>query len=528
MRTALVLLLAILLTATLVAEEKKRKVAVIDILDTSATLDTAMLERATQYLWDRVVATKSFIVIARDRQKDAALALRKESFKECYDKTCNIQLAQRLAADTMLETRITNFGGQYVLSMSLTDLAKVAADRGETAPFDGTEAGLKEAIDLLVPKIAGAFTEQAIGETSDWRAAGQEFVIVEFASATPQAAVSVDGKLLCTSLPCRKNLLKGAHTILFQAPHYLDKSETVTVDGPTTVTRDLDPDFAIITVATIPDGLAVEVDRRPAGLSPVEMRVPPGLHRVTVSSPCHLQSGLEFAVKRGEERRIEIIPETRKAGIAVISEDSQGNAVPAPVIVDGTEIGKAPGVFTIPLCSKHISVIVSDTDRYESDLALKENETLEVRATLKGELDTVAADGHAKAQQFAEQKKPEKVRPYLRKGAGILGIGIAVAAVGTGLAVAAIDRYDDYQTLTDPATVAKEMQKPTFSVDAYQRKVDGVYRDAENLERSGIALFVVGGAAVATGIVLMCLTEDAPVQASVSPQGVFVSFGGRF
>ncbi len=111
MRRALLLFLALFLAVSLTAEEKKRKVAVIDILDTSATIDTAILDRATQYLWDRIVATKSFIVIARDRQKDAALALRKESFKECYDKTCNIQLAQRLAADTMLETRITNFGG---------------------------------------------------------------------------------------------------------------------------------------------------------------------------------------------------------------------------------------------------------------------------------------------------------------------------------------------------------------------------------------------------------------------------------
>lgn len=528
MRNALLVLMLLLTVLPLTAEERKKKVAVIDLIDDSATIDAAALERATQYLWEHIVAAKSFVVIARDRQKEAVLVLRKESFKECYDKTCNIQLAQRLSADTMLETRVTYFGGQYNLSMSLTDLAKVAADRGENAPFDGSEAGLKGAIDALVPKIAG-FAETAVGEASDWRAAGQELVIVEFKSATPQAAVSVDGKLLCTALPCRKNLTKGKHTVLLQAPQYLDSPEELTVVGPVTVERDLKPDFALITVGTIPDGLSVEIDRKPAGVSPLTMRVPPGLHRVTVASPCHLQKGLEFAVKRGEERRIEIVPEPRKAGLSVISEDAQGNAVPAPVIVDGIEVGKAPGSFTVPLCSKKLAVIISESDKYEADLNLQENKTDQIRATLKGELDAVAADGHAKSAAFAADKPmPEKRRPYLYQGAGLFGAGVLIAISGTGLAVAAIDKYDDYQTMTDPATVAKEMVKPGFTADAYQKRCDAVYKDAENLEYAGIAMFAVGGAAIVTGIVLMALTEEVPVQAAVTPQGVFIGWKGEW
>ncbi len=287
--------------------------------------------------------------------------------------------------------------------------------------------------------------------------------------------------------------------------------------------------FAMITVGTIPDGLSVEIDRKPVGVTPVTMRVPPGLHRVMISSPCHLQKGLEFAVKRGEERRIEIVPESRKAGLSVISEDGGGNAVDAPVIVDGVAVGKAPGSFTVPLCSKKLAVIISDTDKYEADLALKENETQEVRATLKGELDAVAADGHDKSKEFAAMKEPPaKRRPYLYHGAGILGAGMLIAIGGTGLAVAAIDKFDEYDTLTSPATVAKEMLKPSFSVDAYQRKTDKVYQQAEDLETAGIAMFAVGGAAMVTGIVLMCLTEEVPVQATVTPGGVYIGWKGEF
>ncbi|HNT28762.1 MAG TPA: hypothetical protein PKH10_11375, partial [bacterium] len=63
MRTALLVLLMLLLPALLAADEaKKKKVAVIDLIDDSATLDAAVVERATAYLWDRVVAANAFIV----------------------------------------------------------------------------------------------------------------------------------------------------------------------------------------------------------------------------------------------------------------------------------------------------------------------------------------------------------------------------------------------------------------------------------------------------------------------------------
>ncbi len=531
MRTALLVLLMLLLPALLAADEaKKKKVAVIDLIDDSATLDAAVVERATAYLWDRVVAANAFIVIARDRQKEAALSLRKESHQECYDKTCNIQLAQRLAADTMLETRVTFFGGEYTLSMSLTDLAKVAADRGATAPFDGSETGLRAAIDALVPQIAATgFSEKTLAEERDWRAAGQELVIVEFTSAAPGATVTVDGKLLCSALPCRKNIVKGKHAILLQAPHYLALAEDITVDAPATVTRDLKPDFALLSVTTIPAGLAVEIDRRPAGVSPVKMRMPPGLHRVMINSPCHLQKGLELALQRGEERTVQIAPAPRMAGISVISEDKAGNAVAAPVLVDGEKVGTAPGSFTVPLCSKQLVVQISDDDKFETDLNLRENHTDEFRATLKTELDAIAADGHAKAKAFDDKKELPPVRPYLEPGAWVLASGIVVTGIAAGLAVAAMEKFDDYQEFTSPATVAQEMVKPSFDVAAYQSRADKIYGDAEALEYTGIALFAAGGAAVATGIILMCITGEAPpVTATVTPEGVYLGFGGRF
>lgn len=530
MRTALLVLLLLVVPAALCAEEKKKKVAVIDLIDDSATIDAAALERATAYLWDRIVAANAFTVIARDRQKEAALVLRKESFKECYDKTCNIQLAQRLAADTMLETRITFFGGQYTLSMSLTDLAKVAADRGATAPFDGSETGLRAALDTLVPQIASStFAEKTLAEERDWRAAGQELVIVEFTSATPGATVTVDGKLLCSALPCRKNIAKGKHALLLQAPHYLDHAEDIAVSGPDTVARDLKPDFALLTITTIPAALPVEIDRRPAGVSPVKMRMPPGLHRVMINSPCHLQKGMEFALTRGEERAIQIVPAPRTAGVSVISEDSSGNAVEAPVIVDGQKVGNAPGSFTVPLCSKKLVVIVSDDDKFETDLNLKENITDEFRAVLKSDLDAVASDGHAKAKEFADKQEVPKVRPYLEPAVWTIASGIVATGIAAGLAVGAMEKFNDYQDMTSPATVAKEMVKPSFNVADYQSRSDKVYKQAEAMEYTGIALFAVGGAAVATGIILMCITEDAPkVQAAVTPDGVYIGWKGEF
>ncbi len=152
----LVFTLITLCAIMLAAEEKKPKVAVMEIGDKSGKLSKAMLEAATEVLRSELVASNRFVVISKERQlKETVKEAKKESWKECYDKSCQIPLGQSLSADSILSTAITFFGGIYTITSELVDLAKEATVAGAKAQFDGTEKELGRAIGEISARLSG-------------------------------------------------------------------------------------------------------------------------------------------------------------------------------------------------------------------------------------------------------------------------------------------------------------------------------------------------------------------------------------
>lgn len=125
--------------------------------DRSGTLSEKTLSDATEYIRSAFVASNKFIVIAKERQDKVMIAeMKKESYKLCNDKNCQIPLGQALSADTILRTSINSLGGVYVITSELIDLAKEATVVGAKQNFDGSEASLVSALDKIVEQIAAA------------------------------------------------------------------------------------------------------------------------------------------------------------------------------------------------------------------------------------------------------------------------------------------------------------------------------------------------------------------------------------
>lgn len=144
------------LSVTGFAQERQPKIAVMEIIDNSKTLNAEMLAAGAEYLRSEFVSTKGFVVISKERQDKVAIKeLKKESYKECYDKQCQIPLAQALSADTMLRSSINFFGGIYTVTVEMVDLAKEATVKGEKSDFDGTEDGLRKALAKIVIQMTG-------------------------------------------------------------------------------------------------------------------------------------------------------------------------------------------------------------------------------------------------------------------------------------------------------------------------------------------------------------------------------------
>ena len=156
-KNCLIFLLFLFASQLFADDDEKLKLAVMEFEDRSGTLSEKTLSDATEYIRSAFVASNKFIVIAKERQDKVMIAeMKKESYKLCNDKNCQIPLGQALSADTILRTSINSLGGVYVITSELIDLAKEATVVGAKQNFDGSEASLVSALDKIVEQIAAA------------------------------------------------------------------------------------------------------------------------------------------------------------------------------------------------------------------------------------------------------------------------------------------------------------------------------------------------------------------------------------
>ncbi|MBO7126154.1 hypothetical protein J6W78_01260 [bacterium] len=139
-------------------DDDKLKLAVMEFEDRSGKISKQTLSEATEYVRNSIISSNTYIVIAKERQeREMIKAMKKESYKACNDKNCQIPLGQALAADTIMRTTITYFGGVYTISSELIDLAKEASVIGAKKNYNGSEESMREALDSIVEKIISTY-----------------------------------------------------------------------------------------------------------------------------------------------------------------------------------------------------------------------------------------------------------------------------------------------------------------------------------------------------------------------------------
>ena len=129
--------------------------------DRSGNLPERTLSDAAEYLRSALASSGKFILIAKERQEKAMIAeMKKESYKLCNDKNCQIPLGQALSADTILRTTINFFGGVYTITSELINLEKEATEKAVKAIFDnGNERELRHALNDISQQITGVAYE---------------------------------------------------------------------------------------------------------------------------------------------------------------------------------------------------------------------------------------------------------------------------------------------------------------------------------------------------------------------------------
>ena len=184
-KLCLIFVLILSTFSALADDDDKLKLAVMEFEDLSGKLSPETLASATEYMRSAFVSTNKYVVIAKERQEKAMIKeMKKESYKVCNDKNCQIPLGQALSADTILRTTITFFGGIYTITSELIDLAKEATVIGAKEDYNGSESSLRNALNKIVEKIAGTVTLQEIKpETKNYEKEKEEKIKTELNQA---------------------------------------------------------------------------------------------------------------------------------------------------------------------------------------------------------------------------------------------------------------------------------------------------------------------------------------------------------
>ncbi|MEQ9500700.1 MAG: hypothetical protein RIT81_27765 [Deltaproteobacteria bacterium] len=95
-------------------------------------LDASQIRALTQYLRTRLAARGRFLVVPTSELRAALRAEKRESFKACYDESCQIEIGRELAAEKSVATKLSKLGSKCQLTASLFDLAKSTTETAAT------------------------------------------------------------------------------------------------------------------------------------------------------------------------------------------------------------------------------------------------------------------------------------------------------------------------------------------------------------------------------------------------------------
>jgi len=146
------------------AQARVPRIAVMEIHDSSGKLSEKDVQTATDYLRGRITATRKFEVIDKTRQAEALEKLieksKKESYKDCRARSCQVPLGEAVSADTILRTEILYLGGVFTIQSEMVDLARGSSPDGATVDFDEQPGfpparSLVRALPELVRKLVG-------------------------------------------------------------------------------------------------------------------------------------------------------------------------------------------------------------------------------------------------------------------------------------------------------------------------------------------------------------------------------------
>jgi hypothetical protein len=207
MKTVGLVVLMLALSSTAQAKKRPPIVAVFDI--EAASVNPETLKSLAARINTRVAASGRYQIVPPSEIRRALRKEKIDSYKECYDDACQIELGKELAAEQIISTRISSIAGACQVSMNLYDLrasVSVGAGLSDASCEDaGLRAGVDEALDQLLGVArpppqppAPVLTTEAGPFTPD---PGQILRVRDYGGARPRGDYLLEGEIHSSS-PC--------------------------------------------------------------------------------------------------------------------------------------------------------------------------------------------------------------------------------------------------------------------------------------------------------------------------------------
>ncbi len=242
----------------------KPVIAVFSVRDATDRLTDAERVQLSDYLAIKLVETRAFRVVPRSQLEEVLRKQKRESYRECYDEACQIEIGKELAASHSLALQVLRVGSRCVVAGSLYDLRLQATERAATHKGGCRPEELAESLEQLASSLSRdssrADSRFEDGEGVGGPSSGGEAV------APPRPAIG-------------SNAAEGS------------VGETRT------------PQYKLH-ISANPRSSTILFDGREQRRGPLRLSVPAGSHQLTVEKPGYLAETLTLDVER--DRRVEV------------------------------------------------------------------------------------------------------------------------------------------------------------------------------------------------------------------------------
>lgn len=146
--------------ATTTAAHGAAVVAVHDIEDPAGRFSPPDLDQLTTLLTTKLAAAQQYRVVPRAQLRQQLQEQKAESYKPCFDESCQIELAKAVSAEKSLSTRIVEVGTKCAITSTLFDLKLETSERAATQKVRCDQ-------DALVTALEAVASELLTGEHSE-------------------------------------------------------------------------------------------------------------------------------------------------------------------------------------------------------------------------------------------------------------------------------------------------------------------------------------------------------------------------